>query len=62
MGAQDLEDSHTQTVALQSASMVEASPSMVGEPIAIIRIGCRLIMPSSGKDSTSPWPSRRACR
>ena len=42
MGAQDLEDSHTQTVALQSASTVEAYPSMGREPIALIRIGCRL--------------------
>jgi DNA-binding NarL/FixJ family response regulator len=42
MGAQDLEDSYTQSVALPSAIPTEAHPSIGREPTAIIRIGCRL--------------------
>ena len=41
MGAQNLEDSYLQTVALQSASMVEAHPRMVKEPGALLGIACR---------------------
>jgi DNA-binding NarL/FixJ family response regulator len=42
MGAQNLEDSYWQTVALQAASMVEARPSMIREPSALLDIACRL--------------------
>src|SRR5262245_17649007 len=42
MGAQNLEDSYWQTVALQAASMVEAHPSMIREPSALLGSACRL--------------------
>ena len=41
MGTQNLEDSYSQTVALQSASMVAAHPSVAKEPSALTDITCR---------------------
>jgi DNA-binding NarL/FixJ family response regulator len=41
MGAQNLKDSYSQMVALQSASLVEAYPSMVEERSALLGIACR---------------------
>jgi DNA-binding NarL/FixJ family response regulator len=42
MGAQNFEDSYFQTVALQSASMVETHPSMAKESSALLGSACRL--------------------
>ena len=42
MGAQNLEDSYWQTVALQANSMVEAHPSMIREPRVLLGSACRL--------------------
>jgi DNA-binding NarL/FixJ family response regulator len=42
MGTQNLEDSHSQTVALQVVSMVATHPSMVREPSALFGIACQV--------------------
>ena len=41
MGAPNLEDSHSQIVALRAASMVAAHPSMAKEPNALLGIAYR---------------------
>jgi RNA polymerase sigma factor (sigma-70 family) len=42
MGAKNLKESQSQTFALQSASRVDANPSMVRKPIALVGLGCRV--------------------